>query len=59
MKVIEENCIGCGQCADFCEAIRLVAVSGYASMRHIKELCSDCGACVVEINCAGDVFKSA
>lgn len=56
MKIVEENCIGCGQCSDFCDAISLVATQGYATMKHNKDICAECGRCVEEIDCPGEVF---
>lgn len=49
-KVIEDSCIGCGQCTKACpiEAIEMVAVSGGSNRKVAKvnkEICLGCGVC--------------
>lgn len=59
MLLKTEECVSCGMCADVCiyGAIDIAhGTHGYAQMTIDQEKCTDCGSCVIEIDCPGECF---
>lgn len=57
MIIKSEDCLGCGQCIEYCifDAIRYIITSGYARAEIIQENCKNCGACL-NSGCPGDAI---
>jgi ferredoxin len=45
-KVINENCIGCGNCVEVCPPQALTLMNDIACIK--EELCEECGFCAPE-----------
>ena len=60
MKIIENDCISCGNCLELCpqEAIqpKITNTGGYACYEINKDLCIDCGICL-ENDCPGNAIQ--
>ena len=57
--IIDSNdCIGCGQCDDFCKhsAIKFHSTSGYARAYIDQDVCTGCKLCISMLDCPGECF---
>ena len=57
MKVVQEQCIGCGICLSYCP---VGAIDLVDNVVHISEsLCTECGTCARPgvVPCPGDCFE--
>ena len=57
--IIDSNdCIGCGQCDDFCKhgAIKFHSTSGYARAYINQDICTGCKLCISMLDCPGECF---
>ncbi|MBI2934169.1 MAG: 4Fe-4S binding protein [Chloroflexi bacterium] len=54
LKLVAENCTGCGFCVDVCPHQILTMSGGKVSIADL-DLCIECGACV--LNCPFDALS--
>ena len=59
MKIRTEDCMSCGQCAEYCDymAIKLVEKEskGYGQYYIDQEVCIECGNCL-SVGCPADAI---
>lgn len=60
MRIIEEECVACGQCSEYCPSGAIVPLeksgAGYATYTIDQDLCVNCGSCK-EVDCPGEAIK--
>jgi len=62
MKIIEEDCVGCGSCFDICpnDAIKGIPRKdkAYSKFYIDKDLCTNCGTCSPDLfECMGEAIQ--
>lgn len=58
MNLKSDECMACGMCLDICPfgAIKIEEGDGYNGCYIDPEVCTDCGACLNNVDCPGECF---
>lgn len=62
MKIDAEECMACGQCAEFClvgaiEVLQENKGKGYTGYAINQEKCTNCEICLKLVGCPGDAIR--